>query len=208
MIDYIWEVTESGGWILAPIFLLAVLGWWIVLVRWWVLSKMDVPLRSPNLLKSSSTLVVEWSKRLTKREANSLPGAVAKLMYSCRDKGKHSMQHTLEVFIKSQEPQLNKGLSTLANLATTAPLLGLLGTVSGMVGTFKVIKVFGTSNPAMMSESISEALMTAQNGLLVAVPLMIVHIHLVQKAYHIEKKIENVGKKMINHFHKESEVHV
>ena len=56
-----------------------------------------------------------------------------------------------------------------------APLLGLLGTVTGIIGTFGVIQAFGNANPSLMAGGISEALMTTATGLVVAVPILIVH---------------------------------
>jgi biopolymer transport protein ExbB len=74
-----------------------------------------------------------------------------------------SHQFHLEQFV-------NKYTGTIALLATVAPLLGLLGTVSGMVTTFSVIAEFGTGNARAMASGISEALITTQTGLVVAVP--------------------------------------
>ena len=112
----------------------------------------------------------------------------------------------LDQTMKFIEPELERGMSTLANLATTAPLMGLLGTVSGMVGTFKVIKIFGTSNPSMMADSISEALMTTQNGLLVAIPLMIIHIMLINKIERLQQEARYVAQKLINLYVKERQL--
>lgn len=68
------------------------------------------------------------------------------------------------------EQYVNKYTGTIALLATVAPLLGLLGTVSGMVTTFSVIAEFGTGNARALASGISEALITTQTGLVVAVP--------------------------------------
>jgi biopolymer transport protein ExbB len=65
-------------------------------------------------------------------------------------------------------------------LAAVAPLLGLLGTVTGMINTFQTITLYGTGDPRMMSGGISEALITTQLGLAVAVPIMILH-HILER---------------------------
>lgn len=72
-------------------------------------------------------------------------------------------------------PRLEYGLTFLKLLAAVAPLLGLLGTVTGMIGTFQSITVFGTSDPKLMAGGISQALMTTVLGLCVAIPLLFTH---------------------------------
>lgn len=70
---------------------------------------------------------------------------------------------------------MERFLSTLGMLAAIAPLLGLLGTVTGMIDTFHVITLHGTGDPRMMSGGISEALVTTMLGLSVAIPIMLAH---------------------------------
>lgn len=205
MIDYIWAITQKGGWILAPIFLLAVTGWWLVLSKFFALLRMDLPWRSLNVLQASPDAIAKWTATLKKSEMVSVPGGAAMAIYTVREHGRESMEYALDAYIKNVFPAIHSSLHSIANLASAAPLLGLLGTVSGMVGTFKVIKVFGFGNPAMMADSIAEALMTTQNGLLVAVPLMLFHVHLVNRAEKIEKKVLITGQKLIHHLSNRSQ---
>ena len=81
---------------------------------------------------------------------------------------------------------LSKSLKTIVTCASIAPLLGLLGTVSGMVHTFETIKQFGFGNPVLLADGISEALLTTQAGLLVAFPLMFVYNYL-------ERRVDSIG---------------
>jgi biopolymer transport protein ExbB len=76
----------------------------------------------------------------------------------------------LESLRLSQERFSRRLIATIAILSTTAPLLGLLGTVSGMVNTFEAISLFGTGNAKAMASGISEALITTQTGLMIAIP--------------------------------------
>ena len=78
-------------------------------------------------------------------------------------------------------------------VAAIAPLLGLLGTVTGMIDTFHVITVYGTGDPRMMSGGISEALVTTQLGLAVAVPIMILHHFLERRVDKILSDMEEKG---------------
>ena len=80
------------------------------------------------------------------------------------------------------EQFINKYTGTIALLATVAPLLGLLGTVSGMVKTFTVIAEFGTGNAKALASGISEALITTQTGLVIAVPGLFLASFLIRRS--------------------------
>lgn len=90
------------------------------------------------------------------------------------------LETALDEAILRQMPKLERFLPTLNVLGQISPLLGLLGTVTGMINTFQVITQVGTGDPRMMSGGISEALLTTQFGLIVAVPIMIIH-HLLER---------------------------
>jgi len=87
--------------------------------------------------------------------------------------------------------RLQRGLATIAVLAAVSPLLGLLGTVTGMIQTFQSITLFGTGDPKLMSGGISEALITTQLGLSVAIPLVLLHSVLTGRANAV---IDTLGK--------------
>lgn len=106
--------------------------------------------------------------------------------------GLDQMGTTQEVFESSLQeaifqimPRLERFIPTLGMLAAVAPLLGLLGTVSGMINTFHVITIFGTGDPKLMAGGISEALITTELGLAVAIPVMFVH-------HFLERRVELV----------------
>ena len=86
---------------------------------------------------------------------------------------------------------LHRGLPTLAVLAAVSPLLGLLGTVTGMIETFQSITLFGTGDPKLMSGGISQALVTTQLGLAVAIPLVLLHSILTGR---VNRLVEQLGK--------------
>jgi len=90
------------------------------------------------------------------------------------------LENALSEAVLRQMPKLERFLPTLAVLAVISPLLGLLGTVTGMINTFQVITQVGTGDPRMMSGGISEALLTTQFGLIVAIPIMLLH-HLLER---------------------------
>lgn len=86
-------------------------------------------------------------------------------------------------------PSLETGFSSMSSLITTAPLLGLLGTVIGMIQTFAVIMQYGIGNPHMMAEGISIALLTTQAGLTAAFPGMLFHNWLIERKENLISKI-------------------
>lgn len=92
-----------------------------------------------------------------------------------------------ETFILQRK--LTGRLESMAGWISAAPLLGLLGTVIGMVNTFNSITRFGTGNPIFLTEGISYALHTTQTGLLVSVPIIIYHNYLVQKQSALQSRL-------------------
>jgi len=75
----------------------------------------------------------------------------------------------------------HKAVRMAGIMAKVAPLLGLLGTVTGMVQTFKVITIYGNQNPVLMADGISEALITTQSGLIIAFPILLLNQKLAEK---------------------------
>ena len=95
----------------------------------------------------------------------------------------------LEEVVISAVAEVNQGLSTIKVLAAIAPLMGLLGTVTGMIGTFQAITLFGTGDPKLMAGGISQALVTTVLGLCAAIPLLLSHSILNTRAVFISKVI-------------------
>lgn len=93
-----------------------------------------------------------------------------------------TLGHKLDESILREVNPLQRGLGTVAILAAVAPLLGLLGTVTGIIETFQSITLFGTGDPKLMSAGISEALVTTVLGLLTAIPLLLIHSFLSSKS--------------------------
>lgn len=93
--------------------------------------------------------------------------------------------------------ELRKGLSTIKVLAAIAPLMGLLGTVTGMIGTFQAITLFGAGDPKLMAGGISQALVTTVQGLVVAIPLLLSSNMLSSRAQQLSKVIGEQASGMI-----------
>ncbi len=127
-------------------------------------------------------------------------GALARVMKA----GLEKVGAPVDIFEESlheaalaQLPRLERYLSTIAVLATVAPLMGLLGTVTGMISAFDTITAFGASDPRLLSGGISEALITTETGLIIAIPVLLVHGFLSAKVDRITADIEQGSSRLI-----------
>jgi biopolymer transport protein ExbB len=103
----------------------------------------------------------------------------------------------LDEAVLREVPKLERGLTTVKVLSVISPLLGLLGTVTGMIETFQMITLFGTGDPKMMASGISEALVTTMLGLIVAIPLTFLHSLLADRSKGVTEVLEEQATGMI-----------
>lgn len=115
-----------------------------------------------------------------------------------RKEDRETLESVLQEAILRELPRVERGLSILAVLGAIAPLLGLLGTVTGMIDTFRVITLFGTGDPKLMSGGISEALVTTELGLAIAIPIMLLHTILSRRAAKIIGDMEEKAVSLTN----------
>lgn len=101
-----------------------------------------------------------------------------------------SLEIYLDEAVGQELPRLERGQTLVKLIAGVAPLLGLLGTVTGMIGTFQAITLFGTGDPKMMAGGISQALMTTVLGLVAAIPLLFIHNLLSSRAQYIRQILQ------------------
>ncbi|MFQ5843874.1 MAG: MotA/TolQ/ExbB proton channel family protein, partial [Planctomycetota bacterium] len=105
-------------------------------------------------------------------------GTVARALAAClrrREGGQTAMEDSVQEQLLHDLPRLQRSLGGIATLGAVAPLLGLLGTVTGIIQTFGVIRVYGNANPGLMAGGISEALVTTATGLVIAIPVLLGH---------------------------------
>ncbi|MGE4560586.1 MAG: MotA/TolQ/ExbB proton channel family protein [Desulfobulbus sp.] len=118
---------------------------------------------------------------------------------------REDMENVLQEAILKEIPGLERFLSTLGMLTAIAPLLGLLGTVTGMINVFHVITLYGASDPRLMSGGISEALVTTMLGLSVAIPLMLLHNLLSRSVDRMVGDLEEQAVSLVNIIHRRRE---
>lgn len=190
------DQIKNGGPIVYPILAIFIFGLLIVCERMLHLfrkhfdsdafmEKLSAFVKTGNW-KESDTFCTDNSKKPVAR--------VIKAGIQCRDLERQEMENVLQEAILREIPPLERFLSTLGMLAAIAPLLGLLGTVTGMIDTFHIITLHGTSDPRLMSGGISEALVTTMLGLGVAIPLMLAQTLLNRS---VEKEIGNMEEKAV-----------
>jgi biopolymer transport protein ExbB len=105
----------------------------------------------------------------------------------------------LDESVVSINHRLNNHLATIGVLAAIAPLLGLLGTVTGMITTFDVLAIYGTGNSKAMAGGISEALITTQTGLLLAVPGLYMKNFLTRRVNNLQHRVATAGMYLRRH---------
>jgi biopolymer transport protein ExbB len=171
-------VTErllSGGPLVWPILLVGLIALVLILER--VVFFGRVSSHTDDLTQKVSQLVsagdFESAKTAAGAQRGRPTGNVLLAGLAQKDQMPEVIDHALTEAMLRELPRLQRFLTLLKVLAAVAPLLGLLGTVTGMINTFQVITVFGTGDPRLMAGGISEALVTTQLGLAVAIPALI-----------------------------------
>ncbi|MCH6258212.1 MotA/TolQ/ExbB proton channel family protein [Puniceicoccaceae bacterium K14] len=146
-------------------------------------------------------LIRSGKKEEALREAKSVPGPMGDMLHvgtQSSEEPKELLEEILLEKMVSTQPKIERLLSIIAVTAATAPLLGLLGTVTGMINTFKLITIFGTGDAKSLSGGISEALITTEFGLIVAIPSLIFHAFLSRKAKSIMASMERSAMSFVN----------
>ena len=190
------DQVPKGGPLVWPIVALLGLALLILLER--VIFFLRHGLRVSPFMAQLTTLVGKenWQgcEALMQKHKNGFIPKVLLKALPFREHTRTDMENALQEAILAEIPSIERFLSTLGMLAAIAPLMGLLGTVTGMINTFHVITYYGTGDPRMMSGGISEALVTTMLGLTVAIPIMLFHTFLSRK---VETQISLVEEKAV-----------
>ena len=189
---------KNGGILMYPIATLFGLGLLIVLWRliWLVIAGFG-GLSTRRCIKALEKGDVAMARSLTSK----LHGKVGKVLRTVLGKNyanRASAEKALEEVFAAESPKIEMGLSWISVFAATAPLLGLLGTVMGMIELFDVITMHGTSDPKLLAGGISIALVTTEAGLIVAIPLQLLHTFLTNRADALRGRMEAAGLAVLN----------
>ena len=186
---------DAGGFVMLPLILLCLVMWWLIVNRLFFFRQMH-----KNNMDPHDALKHILNKRVP--DSNNYNGATALLVSEYL--GNCCMNHKVNGFILEESVQkisrrITAYLAAIGVLAAIAPLLGLLGTVTGMMETFDVLAIFGTGNAKAMASGISEALITTQTGLLIAIPGLYMKGFLDRRARNLQQYIEVVGYHLKRH---------
>lgn len=174
-----WEIVRAGGPIMWPIILCSIVAAAIILERLWTLQERRV---LPVELVQKLWGLVENNqvndKVIAALEQNSPLGKVLAAGLSHRNRPREVMMERLEDAGRHVVHELERFLNTLGTIAAVSPLLGLLGTVTGIIKAFNAIQAGGMGDPRMLSGGIAEALITTAAGLVVAIPALFAYRYL------------------------------
>ena len=166
-----FELVQAGGWLMIPILLCSVISAAICVERFWTLRADQVAPR--NLLAQVWTWIKNNemdNRRLRELKTGSPLGQILAAGITSHRRGRDIMKESIEEVANHVVHELERYLNTLGTVAAITPLLGLLGTVIGMIKVFTAIRLEGTGNAAVLAGGISEALITTAAGLSVAIP--------------------------------------
>jgi biopolymer transport protein ExbB len=200
------ELVRAGGWLMWPIILCSIVALAIVLERLWAYRGRRV--LPTNLVAQIWQL--DQNKQLTSahivtvRKSSPLGRILAAGLMN-RHHQREVMKQAIEDEGRQVVHELERYLNTLGTIATISPLLGLLGTVIGMIKVFTEITTSGVGNPAVLANGISEALLTTAAGLSVAIPAVIFHRYLSGKVDRLVVQMEEQALKMVDVMHGERE---
>lgn len=170
------EIVQAGGWLMIPILLCSVVAAAICVERVWTLQRSRIA--PHNLLTQVWTALRnrEFSAdKLTELRASSPLGLVLAAGVANASRGREVIKEAMEEAAAQVTHDLERYLTSLGVIASIAPLLGLLGTVVGMIQTFTVLMLEGAGNSSALAGGISTALITTAAGLFVAIPALMFH---------------------------------
>jgi len=172
----VFELVKSGGWLMLPIILCSIVAMAIICERLWSLKKNKV--LPPDLVPQVWGLAREDKLdaiTIRRLKTSSPLGAILAAGLSNSRYGREIMKQSIEDVGRQAAHELERFLNTLGTIASIAPLLGLLGTVVGMIKVFAAIMSHGVGDPGILAGGISEALITTAAGLTVAIPSLMFH---------------------------------
>ncbi|MFK7730056.1 MAG: MotA/TolQ/ExbB proton channel family protein [Pseudomonadales bacterium] len=202
-----FELVKQGGWLMLPIIFCSVVALAITIERLLALN--------PNKIAPKNLLAEVWtwiknsqidSEKLKELKQTSPLGQILAAGISNSRNGREVMKESIEEAAGQVVHEMQHYLSTLGTIAAITPLLGLLGTVIGMIKVFSEIMVQGTGNASVLAGGISEALITTASGLAVAIPALIMHRFFERRIQSIVVTLEREAIKLVDALHADRRV--
>lgn len=189
----------KGGTMMIPIILCSIIALAITLERFYSLR--TIKIQPPEFVTKMKRVLNanKVQEAIAICSNNSFP--VAKIMEAGilkRDQSRDQIKEAIEHMGKRESTNLHRYLAPLATIAVISPLLGLLGTVTGMIKVFNVISLQGVGHPTALAAGISEALVTTAAGLFVAIPTLVIHNFFLKKANANILEMENTSMELLD----------
>jgi biopolymer transport protein ExbB len=198
------ELVKAGGWLMVPIMLCSVAAMGIIAERFWTLQRKRIAPRNLAArvwrLARAGELDGESLREL--RDGSPL-GRILAAGLSARDLDRDRMKEQIEDVGRHVVHDLERYLNSLGTIASITPLLGLLGTVIGMIKVFAVITTRGVGDPGVLAGGISEALITTAAGLTVAIPSLMFYRYFRGRVDELVVTMEQEALKMVEALHTE-----
>jgi biopolymer transport protein ExbB len=192
--ESLWEHIRKGGPVMIPIIALAGAALLVALYKWVTLVSVRRP--SKKRVRALLDAVARRDPAAVQAEAAGLRGPVGRMLavgVQHIAEPRELIEEVMYETVLTTRLKLERFLPFIAISAASAPLLGLLGTVTGIITTFKLITVFGSGDVKTLSGGISEALITTEFGLIVAIPSLLLHAFLSRKARGIVGQMETAA---------------
>ena len=194
-----YELFLKGGILMYPIALGSIIAVGIFLERIWVLRRRRVLPR--DFLIEVEDLVMRRKRpeaiNLCKRDNSSI-AHVIRVGIENYGKKRDVIKEKIEEVGRREAASLERYINVIGTIASISPLLGLLGTVSGMIKSFNIISIQGVADPASLAGGISEALITTAAGLVVAIPTYVIYRYLMNKADALILEMEENSIRMVD----------
>ncbi|MDX9875649.1 MAG: MotA/TolQ/ExbB proton channel family protein [Spongiibacteraceae bacterium] len=202
-----FEIILSGGWLMLPILLGSMVALAICIERYLALQPRKI---APRHLLGD---VWGWVKnnqlnaeKLRELKKGSPLGLLLATGLTNARHGRELMKESIEEAASYVVHDLERYLNTLGTIAVISPLLGLLGTVVGMIDVFNQVVIHGSGNPAVLADGISKALITTAAGLTVAIPALFMHRYFTRRVDEIVVVLEQESIKLVDAVHGDRKV--
>lgn len=200
-----FELIKSGGWMMLPILVCSVVALAISAERFWTLRRSNIIpeglLTRVWDLRKQNQLTAENIKLL--KEGSPMGRIIVAGLGNARF-GREMMKESIEDVARHVVHDMERFLSTLGTIAAITPLLGLLGTVFGMIEVFSAIVVHGSGDTAVLAGGISQALITTAAGLMVGIPSLFFHRYLTRRIDELSVTMEGEAMILLDGFQKEN----
>ncbi len=197
---------RKGGFVMYPLLLTGLVS--LVLALWKGIELFAIRRAVSADLQPVFVLLRDGKVEQAQQQASELPVPLSALVQEAiahRSAPREHIEEILHEHVLGFLPRLERNLGALGVLGGVAPLLGLLGTVTGMIHTFQLVTIFGSGDARLLSGGISEALVTTETGLVIAVPVLLVHAFLMRRAREIVSLLERAVAEMVNRLRMQGE---